>query len=389
MGRLRSSVCDDLSEVDREEWNALARPTLYLSYDWLAARSDSVGGPLSVVLVHDEDGRLVAGAPCYLTDESAHPRYDPVGVLTEWAKPEAPQWRRLRPALVVAAPSLGGGVAVARQLSPRERERVLVATIDAVEALASEKGARLVAWLYLPEGADAQLAAQLSARRYLSSVVEADCYLPIRWSSFDGYLEHLKASGRRMVRAERRALASSGARIELGGQELLGPQLAGLEAQWRRKYGRSDSLAEIEREYELLRRNRLSERLRVFVARRTATPIGFAAFFADGDTWYARFLGRDYEEVGAALYFNLMFYAPIEAAIDHGVACVRYSFESYDAKRRRGCLLHNVLAWVQAPGSFASEVRQSLTELDERRRAQLNAFAVSHVKARPSHGAGA
>jgi predicted N-acyltransferase len=381
MPELRATMCTDLDEVDRAAWERLERPSFYMSYDWMAARADTVGGPLRLVLVHNEEGALVLGAPCFVTDASSHPRYDPVGVLTEWRIEDPQVAAGLRPALVVAAPTLAGGVAAAPWLRERERGDALDVAIAALEEFAERMAVRVVAWLYLDEGADDQLEQRLSARSYLQSVVEAECHLPVVWASFDEYLEHLKASGRRSVVRERERLTRAGGRIELGGHDLLGSDLAGLEAQWREKYGRDAPHEEIVGQYELLRRHGLAPRLRVFVARRGDSAVGFAAFFEEDEVWYARFFGFDYAAGDMALYFNLVFYSPIEAAIDRGIRSIRYSFESYEAKRRRGCLLQNVRVYVRVPAAAESCTRDHLAELDSRRRAEFAEIAAAHAKA--------
>jgi predicted N-acyltransferase len=384
MPEMRATVCDGLGNVDREAWAALDRPSFYLSYDWLAARSETVGGRFHVVLVHDDVGRLLVGVPCYVTDETSHPGYDPVRVLTD-GDDESLQAScdRLRPALVVAAPGRAGGIAVAPGLGQRERARALAVAIDAAEGLAVREGVPVVAWLYVAEGADAQLDALLSARSYLRSVVEAECYLPIAWSSFDDYLEHFKAPRRGKIRREKESLIRAGGQIEMGGHELLGLELARLEVQWRHKYGRDASLPDIERQYDLLRRH-LGSMIRVFVARRDGVPIGFSVFFEDENVWYVRFVGFDYAVDRAFLYFNLLFYAPIQAAITRRIACIRYSFKSYDAKRSRGCLLENVLAYVRVPELVEPCVHAYLAAFDQRRRATLSSIAASHTKASAS-----
>ena len=380
---MRSTVVDLLGGVERDAWDALRRPSLYHSYDWLAARSDSVRGHLHIVLILDAVGNPVMGSPCFVTDAASHPRYDIAGILTEWSDARVQVWHeRLRPALVVASPTLTGGLVEAPGLSTSDRANAVSMIVDIVEGIAGAHAIPVTAWLYVAEGSDPQLHRELTARSYLSGVMEAECELPIAWKSFDEYLGHLKASGRRAVLRERAALAAAGVSVRLSGHEALGPELALLEAQWRRKYGRSDALVEIEQQYALLHRNGLASGLRVFVAHFRGEAVGFAAFFEDNDVWYSRFLGFDYGADIPGVYFNVLFHAPIEHAIARGVRLIRYSFESHDAKRRRGCTLRPVLLYVRAPEGLQSHVGEEVETLNRSRRAAFDRIAAAHSKER-------
>jgi uncharacterized protein len=281
---------------------------------------------------------------------------------------------------VVAAPGRAGGAATSSRLRGKARERVFATVDETARTIAAKEGARAVAWLYLTEDADVELQAVLSARGYLSGVVDAQCYLPITWSSFEEYLMHFKAPRRRTIRMEREALSRLGGRIELGGDELLGPELAGLELHWRRKYGRVASMSNLLHQYAQLRQH-LGSMIRVFVAYRGDSPIGFTVFIEHDKAWYARFGGFDYAEKDAFVYFNLLFYAPVEAAISRGIECIDYSLKSYEAKRSRGCLLRNVFLFLRVSPSEAAFARRLLRSTDERQRATFAAIAASHGKA--------
>jgi predicted N-acyltransferase len=378
---IRAIVVDRLDRIERDTWDALKRPSLYHSYDWLAARSHSVRGRLHLVLVLDAQGSPVMALPCFTTDALSHPRYDVAGILTEWSPDRSEAWHeRLRPALVVATPTLTGGLLEAPGLDDSDRSDALSLIVDTVEEIAVAQAIPTIAWLYVAHDGDPQLHRELTARSYLSGVMEAECELPIIWKSSDEYLGHLKASGRRAVLKERAKLAEAGVSVCLSGQEALGHELAVLEAQWRRKYGRSDALAEIEQQYALLRCNGLARRLRLFVARSRGAAVGFAAFFEDDDVWYSRFLGFDYGAEVSDLYFNLLFHAPIEHAIARRIHLIRYSFESYDAKRRRGCILRPVLLHIRAPQDLRSRVATAVETLDQSRRAAFDRIAAAHSK---------
>lgn len=376
-GDPRTSVHDALTALEQKEWEALDAPSPFLSYAWLTARADTVAGHFRTIQVR-AGGRLLAGAPCYLTDASSHPGYDPMQILED-AGGSPSRSEGLRPSIVVAAPGRAGGAVTLGGMDSELRAAALAAVVQAAENLAARKKAPIVAWPYLGEDVDSDLQTVLRARGYLNGVVDAQCYLPVIWSSFEEYLAHFKASGRRTIRREQESLARIGGRIEMGGGDLLGSELAELELHWRNKYGRAASLPKLLHQYALLQKN-LGSMLRVFVAYRADIPIGFTVFVEKDRKWYARFGGFNYEVEGAFLYFNLLFYAPVRAAISHGIRCIDYSLKSYDAKRSRGCLLRNVLLFLRVPKPDETAIRDVLKRIDENCRTTFAAVAMAHKK---------
>ncbi|MBJ6766053.1 GNAT family N-acetyltransferase [Myxococcaceae bacterium JPH2] len=365
---MQAHVLRSTAELDPKVWDRLVHPSLYLSSDWLRARSRTLKAAERFILVTGEDGSPLLSTPSYLVDGKSHPGFDPARVLEIGdladadlaSQPDDLQaLTRLRaelrqrgaewtPSLVMGAPGRYGGVSYAPGINGDLARPALRAAVDAIERQAKEDHAKSIAWLYFLEDEDPWLAAMLRERGYLNVVVESECYLPITWSTFDGYLASFKAEGRKKIRNEMAALSDAGATIELHGEEALGPELAALERKWRVKYGRSPTIPEILADYEELR-SFLGRSLRVFVAKKDGRALGFTVFLEQGDTWYARFGGFDYDAGNLFLYFNLLFYKPIQAMIERGVKCGRYSLKSYQAKRSRGCQLSNVLAFVRPP----------------------------------------
>jgi predicted N-acyltransferase len=249
--------------------------------------------------------------------------------------------------------------------------------IAAVEKQATADSARSICWLYFVENEDPLLDAALRHRGYASVVVDAECYLPIPWERFDDYLSSFRAEYRGMIRHEMAVFDDAGVEVELHDAKALGVELAALERQWRVKYGRTPPLEEILADYEELR-SYLASSLRVFVARLGGRPIGFTVFLQDGDTWYARFGGFDYSAGNLFLYFNLLFYRPIQTLVECGARCVHYAQKSHEAKRSRGCLLRNVLAYVRLPEGW-SHVGATLELIDDAERRRLASIASRRI----------
>lgn len=389
-GEFSCVIVDDAEALDATQWDSLPHPSLYLSAGWLKARSRTVKGAERFLLLSDATQTPVASAPCYLTDAHAHPGYFPPRVMTvdclkenavsasqsdraavaayrEALKYDAECWAQ---SFIVAAPGRYGGASFATADELPRAKNLRDKLIDTVERQAKQDDAAAIAWLYLFEGEDPLLEAALVERGYKRMILDAECYLPLDKGSFDGYLDSLRAEYRRKIRYEMAAFDDGGATVSMHGGEALGLELAELELSWRRKYGRTPPIEEILADYNQLARH-MKDSLRVFVARKGARAIGFSVFLATDRTWYSRFGGFDYDAGNLFIYFNLLFYYPLQVMYGLGVDVARYSLKSYEAKRSRGCLLRNVLAFVRPPSQWPP-MDQAIAALD---RAQSDRFA--------------
>ncbi|MEV5506675.1 GNAT family N-acetyltransferase [Streptomyces orinoci] len=390
---LLTEIHTDIDGIDRDRWDALERPSVYLRYDWLRGRSRTVKGEPRFVTVSDTGGRLLLAAPAYLTGDGAHPAYDLAKVLSMeeleeddlTGLPEARQsLTRLRadaapwrPAIVAGSPGRMGGVAYARELDGAGRRRVATAAVEALERRADADGAARVAWLYLLEQYDPAIEAALARRGYQHVVIGADAYIPIEFDDFEGYLAQFTSHRRLNIRKEIEAFDRAGISVAVHDADVLGPRLAELELRWRAKYGRAADLGDTVAGYQSLREN-IGDALRVVVASRHGEPIGFVVFLADPEAWWARFGGFDYSDKKSFLYFNLVFYRPVQLAIERGVGAIGYSMGSYEAKHTRGARLRHFMGYLSgvAPGSRAAT---DLAMVDGAQRRKFEAVTRHHV----------
>ena len=394
---MRSQVIRSTSELDPRIWDTLVHPSIYERSAWLRARSRTMKAAERFVLISAEDGVPLVGAAAFLVGTQSHPGFVPARVLSVPELEDVDMasqpngafvLARLRgelgaraeewlPGLVVSAPGRYGAISYGAGLTNATKRAALDAALDAIEQEATADAARSICFLYFVDGEDPLLAELLKERGYLSLIIDAECYLPILWDDLDGYLASFRAEGRKKIRYEMAAFDAAGATVELRGGEALGPELALLERNWRLKYGRTPPLSEIVADYEELR-SYVAPNLRVFVATLAARPIGFTVFLEHGDTWYARFGGFDYSVGNLFLYFNLLFYRPIEVFTARRVKTARYSLKSYDAKRSRGCQLQNVLAYVRPPEGL-SALRESFEVIDRAQRLRFAAVASRRI----------
>jgi predicted N-acyltransferase len=394
-GSLAIRLAGDLATVGKNGWDQLTHPSIYNSYDWLTARSRFIAGTPKFIFVTANSNTPIAGFPCYLVGENSHPGYEPIGLLTDEGllhgatDVEAGDIYRLRdtlrlrmsecrPAIAVTAPGRAGGISYSKHISPRTRRRVAELAVAAAEREAGAEGARTVSWMYILEGQDDALDEVLRDRGYASVVMGAECYMPVTWSSFDDYLFSFRSTHRNKIRREMAALIAADVRVDEHGGEILGPDLARLEQQWRAKYGRVSSISAILDEYTGMRHH-MDNRLHVFTASRNNRFLGFTTFLANGDVWYAGLGGFDYSATDLFLYYNLLFYYPLQSAIRQGVSCIRYTQKSYEAKRSRGCLLRNILTFIRLPGHLSGPLQPYFDAVDRIQRERFARIAAWRI----------
>lgn len=338
-GRLEIGLVSSLHKLSSGEWEELTRGLgLFLSRPYLLAIEEATDTRPMYLTARDGWGQLVGGLPCYLWDGSPDPgmdTYEPYRIGARWRLSRRAREALWRPTLVVGSRSgyqtplavrggrdLDGGLVVARLATE-------------VAQLAEGLGAQSVGWMWLRPTAASQLLPSL--RRSEDLVLAGpSCSIPIRWSSFDGYLRHLSSQRRRSARRELELFSVSGMTIEQARLSECLEEVAPLGASLQRRYGHEVSAAELAKELSFQARH-LDQASVVLLCRRGGRLVAFTLLYRWDDTLYARLAGFDYEHVaGSAAYFNLAFYQPIRLAIETGATSLHLGMASWQAKALRG-----------------------------------------------------
>lgn len=326
-------LLDGVSEVPRDEWNALVgEGSPFLEWDWLASLEQAgvVGertGWGARPLVAREAGRVVAACPLYVKGNSEGE------FVFDWGWADAAYRADIDyyPKLLVGVP-----------FTPVTGSRFLVAPghdrAERVRQLAS--GLR-----------------EICMQNELSSVhvnfCQADEIAPLRdagfdlrvgiqyhwlnhgWSTFEDYLGAFRSKRRNQIRRERRALETQGIEIEARvGDRIPDAMFRSMFAFYlstldKKFYGRQYLN---ERFFELVR-ERFRERLCFIVARQGGEPVAGTFNVQKGEALYGRYWGalRDVRY----LHFNVCYYA----AVEHAIECGLQRFEpgaGGDYKQMRG-----------------------------------------------------
>ncbi|MFJ2744722.1 GNAT family N-acetyltransferase [Streptomyces sp. NPDC087440] len=338
------------ADLPRAQWAALLRPEdLFLAERWLEVAERTAGCPMRYLLL-EQDGRVAAGLATALADHTAPWVFGRPDTMLETAAKDGrdgaaevlaalpgPAAEALLPTLVCGGRHMGRSRVPRRAGTGRAEVEALVAR---AEELAAAEGARSVAFPFVEDG-DTVLREVLGERGYLVHEAGRFSSLTVDAGGFDTYLERLSSGKRRRrVLAERRRIAAAGVELRLAplSPELI-PALASLEEQLMGKYGATWTAAQTE---QVLREmlTGYGADAQVVLAEADGKIRGFATLLHHQGHWYARQTGFDYDyqqRHNLALYFETVYYFPVEAAARLGIGAIHYGLGSEAAKASRGC----------------------------------------------------
>lgn len=311
---------------------------LYESRDWLRYCERLSGNGITYLVARDEHG----GGRGFTATRTVRPGqvmalYDLGTLFGEW-RPAA-----LYPNVVAA---VSGSHYVDRVRPGADPS----ATRAALGAALAARGCQAAAALYVDS---AESAAQLSQAMDGSPpfAFAAQTMLAATWPDFAGYLASLGKSRRNKVRRELRDCQDRDVRIRAHrGTAGLDEHTARLQLALRDKYAVGGSVESILTDYANLRAT-IDDRVVVFRAEHEGRLVGMSLALLDGDRLHLRLVGFDYASKVDFLYFNVLFYAPIEWGSRHGITSYAFGTSSYPAKLARGCvpvLLYAAVRWPDA-----------------------------------------
>jgi hypothetical protein len=321
MNEYRIDWVEDISEVEREQWDRLALPleTPFLEWRWLRLleRSGSVGrrsGWLPMHLTVWSGSRLVGAAPLYIKlHSSGEFVFDHLwaDVAEQLGVPYYPKLLGMSP----FTPMVGYRFLI----DPEHREQDLTdAMIRAIDQLCSQYGLSGCHFNFVQDRWRRQM------EGYGFKTWEHQRYI---WENegfrtFDDYLARFKTNQRRNIKRERRSMADQGVRIELvEGADIHPGILDRMYAYyvrtneqfgpWACKFLNKSFFDALGSEYR--------DRLLIIAAygQDSGEPVGMSLLVHKGDKLYGRYWGG--VDTISNLHFNLCYYSPIEWAIDRGI----------------------------------------------------------------------
>ena len=304
-------IASGISALDSAQWDELAGDHPFISHAFLAAleESGSVGpgtGWTPAPILVEEESRIVAAAPAYLKTHSQGEYVFDHGWADAWERAGGNYYPKLQvavPFTPVPGPRLLGS-----------RPHQLLAALEAV-TLQHELSSAHITFVEQDDTAEAE------RRGWLIRHGIQYHWFNRGYRDFEDFLASLTSRKRKAIRRERTA-----AREGLEFKALTGSEIGDSEwdAMWRfyqdtgsRKWGRPyltraffDRIGEV-----------MGERLLLFLASSSGTPIAGALNVIGRDALYGRYWGC-IDEV-RFLHFELSYYQAIEWAIEHGLRSVQ------------------------------------------------------------------
>ena len=340
---LKAILAGSYTEVDCDEWNALARdsPTAcpMLRWEFLAGLEQTgcttgkTGWQPLPLLVRDDSGALVGAAPLYAKGHS-YGEY-----VFDWAWADAYQRAGLEyfPKLLVAlpfspipsarlltAPSPKGGSP--RADGPRDDDflpslrgaegdvaihDVRKELLAAIQSQADSTGLSS-AHILFPD--DQDLGALKSAGWLIRENVQFHWQNP-GYRSFEDYLAALTQPKRKKIKAERRKVREANVSTRMiHGAEITHSELAFFYQCYERTYFEHRSTPYINLQFFEHLRTHMPENLLLCIAQREGHPIAASFFMHGNGVLYGRYWGA-IERVDC-LHFEVAYYSPIEWAIE-------------------------------------------------------------------------
>jgi hypothetical protein len=306
--------------------------SLYNSPSWLRFQEiERAGVASSYLLASARDGRVVAALPMYHVTEETNQNYLLRRVFPAALAVDGPQ--------VLLGNRHGNHNALLTRpgLPPRERLAAMARLVDAALELVDRKGVGTAWWPFL------DLAGMRALRPLLGDPVPVamknECAIRLAGAGFADYLGQLSAKRRTSVRAERARFAAAGYGVRGRRLSASVDDVARLGVETVRKHGGTLDV-ESARRMTSAQAEVLDDASVVLTCTREDRAVGIALVMDHDDTTYLRASGIDYARAGgAAEYFELVFYRPIERAYALGITDVSLGVSAYRAKALRGALL--------------------------------------------------
>jgi len=311
-----------IAEVPQSEWDALAMPlsTPFLEWDWLnnletSGSATAKAGWLPNHLTVWRERSLIAAAPLYIKGHS----YGEFVFDHQWADLAQRVGVQYYPKLLGMSPFTpveGYRFLIAPGEDEEEITQLMVSAIDSFCDRHRISGCH---FLYV----DPQWRLMMEQQGFTSWLHHSFIWQNLGFQTFDDYLGVFNANQRRNIKRERKAVETSGLRLQtLNGDEIpksLFPLMYNFYADTCDKFGWWGSKYLTKRFFEQLYTNYRHRVLFVaaYSEKDNRQPVGMSFCLTKGDQLYGRYWGS-FQDIDC-LHFDACYYTPIEWAIAHNI----------------------------------------------------------------------
>jgi hypothetical protein len=235
-------------------------------------------------------------------------------------------------------------------LQEKNQEEKLVLSLLAkkIDAICRKERVLFSSFLFVSEFNEF-LMEHLQDFSYLKSPGVTTYYLDVSWSNFEDYLKSLKKKTAQNVRREIKKCAENGVTIEeLEIRNFSTKEFSELSYNNNLKYDKNARNIFDPSFFSMLNEF-ASEKTVLFVAKKNKEVVGFCIVLRQGDVddvWMPGFKYDDLTKVDFA-YFNVVYYAPIQWAINKGVRKMYFRNKAERVKLSRGCKPEETFSFVK------------------------------------------
>ncbi len=179
-------------------------------------------------------------------------------------------------------------------------------------------------------------------------------YLSVQWNNFTDYLNSLKPGMAKKIRREIKKCAENEIVIsEEKINEDIVEKLSQLDSNVFSKHSGTNNYRLAASFFLDLQRN-AGDKIRLLVARKNERVIGFSLSLQHKKTLDVYMYGADYEAQTntSFAYFNLVYYKPIQLAIEEGINKIYYRYFLAKSRIDRGCRTEQTFSFVKCHNSL-------------------------------------
>ena len=192
-GTYTTRVAGSITEVEKDEWDRLAKGNAYAGYAWLKTVEETyTGSAIPRYILIERNGELVGAVPCHILRPDGRSISLDNAMLGRLKKYVAPLGISFLPAFVCGSfRSYGNHLLIQSDLDHKLRERVAYDLLEAVEQEASKEGLSVL----IPGAMNHEtgLLRLLRQKGYHTTSTAPLNYMDIEWNTFGGYLQYMKS----------------------------------------------------------------------------------------------------------------------------------------------------------------------------------------------------
>jgi uncharacterized protein len=346
MSPYRARTVSRIDQIPSADWDACARVgNPFVSYAFLHALEESGSAipatgwqPIHVV-VENEQGEIVAVAPCYVKSHSRgeyvfdHP----------WAEAYERIGGRYYPKLQIAVPFTP---VTGPRLLVKEGDRSHEAREALIKALHTLPSRYPVSSLHMTFAQEPQGKWLSENEEVKDAIARTDLqyhWINDNYATFDDFLNALTPRKRKMIARERREALNTGIEIQhITGEAITEAHMDAMYTFYSDTSSRKWGSPYLTRAFFSLIREQMSAEILLIFAYKEGKPIAGAINYIGADTLYGRHWGC--VEAHPFLHFEVCYYQAIDFALRHGLKCVEAGAQGEHkfARGYRPMLTHSV-----------------------------------------------